>query len=147
MTVSTTSNQISHIGDAVTTIFPYDFLVFEEGHLNVLFDGELQVGGFTISGLNQQNGGDVTFDVAPATGIDIDIIRLVPLTQEIDYTAFDPFPAETHERGLDLGVMRDQQSEAGTDRSLHIPVDDPLSIITEFPNAATRADHTIFLDT
>ena len=46
--------------------------------------------------------------------------RAVPQTQAIDYIANDPFPAESHEEGLDRATMTLQQVQEELDRSIKI---------------------------
>ena len=58
-----------------------------------------------------QEGGIVTFVDAPAAGT-VAIVRVVPATQELDYTAYGAFPADSHERALDK-VTFQQQLTAG----------------------------------
>ena len=48
MTVSTTTNRISYVGNAVTTVFAYNFLVYDLAHLEVSLDGVVQGSGFTV---------------------------------------------------------------------------------------------------
>jgi len=45
-------------------------------------------------------GGLVTFD-APVPEGTLALARVTPITQELDYTAYDAFPAESHEEGMD----------------------------------------------
>ena len=84
MTVSTTTNRISYVGNAVTTVFAYNFLVYDLAHLEVSLDGVVQGSGFTVDGLGNGTGGNGTFAVAPANGVIIVLLRTVPLPQEID---------------------------------------------------------------
>lgn len=122
MTVSTESNKIEYVGNGITTLFPYDFLVIDEGHMVVYFDGVAQTSGYTLTGVLDPEGGDVTFSVAPSFGTVVTLLRVVPNTQEISYPVQGPFPSKTHERGLDLGVMRVQQLEEQVSRALVIPI-------------------------
>ena len=50
------------------------------------------------------------------------INREVPFRQEIDYPEGGPFPAASHELGLDLSVMRDQQLYELLTRCLLVPI-------------------------
>lgn len=59
---------------------------------------------------------------APMTGAQIIINRVVPVTQETDYVANDPFPAESHERALDKLTMLVQQAFSYLSRALLRPV-------------------------
>lgn len=108
MTVLTDTMKINHVGNGVLVDFTYDFRIIRSDEALVKVDG-VEVSTFTISGLGDPNGGTVTFATAPADQADILIQRDVQITQLIDYRAYDPFPAETHETGLDRLVMMIQQ--------------------------------------
>lgn len=107
MTVENEKLSISHVGNGVVTSFPYDFLVYLESHMNVTLDGSAVLEGWSITGLGEPSGGQIIFDVAPSG--DLEFIRSVPFTQEMDYEAYDAFPAQSHEIALDLAAMRDLQ--------------------------------------
>jgi hypothetical protein len=70
---------------------------------------------------------------APPTGTQLIIVRNVPATQETDYLANDPFPAESHERALDKLTMLVQQELTESDRALKIPLSSLPTTSTELP--------------
>jgi len=109
MTISNPNNTISYIGSGSQVGFAYDFRVDNAGDMWVYLDGARQVTGWTINGLGGQNGGTVTFYTAPGNGVVIDLRRIVPLTQETNYTPYGSFPAESHELALDKLTMAIQQ--------------------------------------
>jgi hypothetical protein len=74
------------------------------------------------------------------------VFRKVPLTQEIDYQPNDPFPAETHERALDLLMMIAQQLQGEIMRSVHAPDDDPAELDMVLPNVAGRGGKLMAFD-
>ena len=115
MTVSTSTNSVTYVTTGATNIFDYDFVVYDESHFVITLDGVEVTSGFTVTGVGDESGGTVIFDTNP-TGTLV-ILRQVPFTQDIDYSPYDPFPAEAHERGLDLGVMRDQQLKTAVDQA------------------------------
>ncbi len=119
MTVETTNSTISYTGNGSVTTFAYNFLTYSEDHLFIYLDDVEQTSGYSVSGVGDESGGDVTFDVAPINGEVVRIDRTVPETQLIEYQEYGPFPAKTNERGLDLGVMIAQQNarEIGRDSS------------------------------
>ncbi|MCP5078882.1 MAG: DUF2460 domain-containing protein [Psychromonas sp.] len=119
MTVETTNSTISYTGNGSVTKFAYNFLTYSEDHLFIYLDDVEQTSGYSVSGVGDESGGDVTFDVAPINGEVVRIDRTVPETQLIEYQEYGPFPAKTNERGLDLGVMIAQQNarEIGRDSS------------------------------
>jgi hypothetical protein len=48
------------------------------------------------------------------------LLRDTTQVQAIDYIANDPFPAETHEEGLDRSVILAQELQEEVDRSIKI---------------------------
>jgi hypothetical protein len=124
MTVQSTNNRTDTIADGIQTVFVYDYYLINAAHMTVLFDAVDQPTGWTVSGVGDPGGGNVTFDVAPADGVRVTLLRVVPLTQEIDYTEYDPFPAEVAETALDLEVMRDQQGVEVNSRNLSFSIND-----------------------
>lgn len=133
MTLSTTANKVIHTTDGIQTVFAYDYLVLDESHMVAYLDDTLiDPGDYTVGDIGEPTGGDVTFAVAPATG-QLTLLREVPITQLIDYNDYDPFPAATHETGLDLGTMVDQQQQEEIDRSIKAPVYQPVAVDYTLP--------------
>lgn len=124
MTVSTTKNRINQTADGVQTVFIYDFIVLNASHMFVYIDNVVMVGGYTVNGIGNAGGGNVTFDVAPANTVIVTLQRLVPETQLVDYLPYDPFPAETHEGALDKLTLITQQNTDALSRSLIAAVTD-----------------------
>lgn len=122
MTVQTNTNSIAYVGNGSTVHFDYDFLILDASHLKVYFGDVLQTSGYVVSGVLSQTGGTVAFAVAPPSGTDITFTRDVPFLQLTDYQPYDAFPAESHERALDLLTMMAQQLKDASDRSMQYPV-------------------------
>ena len=116
MTVENTNSTISYTGNSSVTTFAYNFLTYSTEHLFIYFDDVLQTSGFTITGIGDDNGGDVTFVSPPITGVTIRIDRTVPDTQLLAYQEYGPFPAKANERGLDLLTMAVQQTARNFNR-------------------------------
>jgi hypothetical protein len=140
MTVSTIKADDAFVGNGTTKTFPCAFKVFDATHLQVYVDGVLQIltTDYTVSSV----GGDVTDVVlvtAPGEGAKVSVFRKVPLTQETDYQANDPFPAETHERVLDLLTMGLQQLGVEVGRAVHAAPNDPAELSMVLPQVADRA--------
>ena len=139
MTVSTTTNREIYDGNGITTVFSYPFRIVDQTHLKVylkdaLGNLTLQVLGsdYTVSGVGDALGGEFTMAVAPPSGVsgNVIVLRDVPFTQLADYTENDDFPAETHERALDLLTMLTQQLNDALLRSLLLPVSSGISGLT-----------------
>jgi len=72
--------------------------------------------------------------------------REVPQTQAIDYIANDPFPAESHEEGLDRATMTIQQLQEEVNRSIKLSATNTMTS-TEFTVGATdRANKILAFD-
>ena len=129
MTVSSQTSSVSYLGDGVTTLLQVPYYFLEQTDLVVTrvnadtSTTTLILGSdFSVSGAGVQAGGEVTMFVAPVVGVQILINRVVPVTQETDYVANDPFPAESHERALDKLTMLCQQAFSYLARALLKPV-------------------------
>jgi len=126
MTISSTTVRNSYSGDGSTTAFNYTFKIFENSDLEVILRTD-STGSetvqtitthYTMTGAGNANGGTVTFVTAPASGITVVLRRAIPQTQAIDYIANDPFPAESHEEGLDRSMMAIQQLQEEVNRTI-----------------------------
>ena len=104
MTVSTTTTYNEAASGA--TVYYFTFRCDGASWVKVYIGGVLQSSGYTVALNADQDaspGGSVTFGSATASTVRIE--RETPLTQETNYTAYDAFPAETHELALDKAVM------------------------------------------
>ena len=156
MTVSTTIIKNFHNGNASTTNFAYQFRILEDTDLLVIIRTN-STGAeatktlsthYTVAGAGDASGGSITFTAGniPASGETVVIRRNVPQTQAIDYIANDPFPAETHEEGLDRGTMVAQQVAEESDRSIKLSRTNTMTS-TEFTVGATdRANKVLAFD-
>jgi hypothetical protein len=156
MTVSTTIIKNFHNGNGSATNFAYQFRILEDTDLLVIIRTN-STGAettktlsthYTVAGAGDASGGSITFTVGntPAIGETVVIRRNVPQTQAIDYIANDPFPAETHEEGLDRGTMVAQQVAEESDRSIKLSRTNTMNS-TEFTVGATdRANKVLAFD-
>jgi len=145
MTVASSTSRVSYSGNGSTTAFSVPFYFLENAHLRVILRSSTGVetvqvitSDYTVSGEGSPSGGTITMLVAPALGETIVIVRNVPRTQETDYTANDPFPADSHERALDKLTMVTQQMQEELDRSAKLPV-------TSSEDAAALVDDIILI--
>jgi len=94
------------VGDAVTTTFPYSFRIFTAAEIEVFQnDTDVSPALFTVTGVNSDTGGNVIFTTAPATGDIVWIFGDTTKEQETSYPPTGPFPALSHETGLDRSIM------------------------------------------
>ena len=156
MTVSTTIIKSSHNGNGSTTTFAYNFRILQNSDLVVIIRNnstgtettKTLTTHYTVSGAGDASGGSITFTSGniPANGETVVIRRNVPQTQVIDYIANDPFPAESHEEGLDRATMIAQQVSEEADRSIKLSRTNTMTS-TEFTVGATdRANKILAFD-
>ena len=154
MTVSTTTSKVSYSGNGSTTVFAYTFKVFDEDDLTVILRDNTTgtetvqtiTTNYTVSGVGNANGGNVTFGTAPASGKTIVVRRESDQTQTTDYTPNDPFPAEAHEDALDKLTFIAQEVQEELDRAIKISRTNTMTS-TEFAVGATaRANKILAFD-
>ena len=156
MTVSSTTVKNSYSGNGSTTEFAYTFKIFADTDLQVIIrvnstgveTVKTLTTHYTVAGAGDASGGSITFTSGntPASGETVVIIREVPQTQAIDYIANDPFPAESHEEGLDRATMTTQQVQEELDRSIKLSRTNTMTS-TEFTVGATdRANKILAFD-
>lgn len=102
--------------NGVATVFPYDFQILDEDHLVVTADGAA-ASGYTVDGVGEEGGGNITFSVAPANGVEVLRERLVPYERENDYQRNGAWREDTVDEDMDLLEMQIQQLKAISDRS------------------------------
>jgi hypothetical protein len=83
----------SATANGVTTVFPYTFKIEDDEDIGVKVDNIEQTSGFTVSGVGQVSGGNVTFSVAPTNGDVVIIYRKLRLLREQDYQQFGDWNA------------------------------------------------------
>lgn len=130
MTVETSVNVVSYVGNGVTTVFPYTFTVLDADHMQV-YEQVIATGALTlISSANYlvsgiPGTGNVTYNPSgipvPSTKRVV-IYRVVPYTQELDIENQGGFFANTLEDQLDLTTMQIQQLKEILDRALVRPL-------------------------
>ena len=155
MTVTTTSLRNSYSGNGSTTAFAYSYPINSTSEITVIERSALGVETIKAEGTGSTNygiadngaaGGTVTMVTAPAAGTTLIILRNTELTQETDYVANDPFPAETHEDALDKLQMQNQELQEELDRSLKISRTNTMTS-TEFTTSASdRANKILSFD-
>ena len=146
MTISSTTVKNSYSGDGSTTSFNYTFKIFADSDLQVIIRSaagtetvKTITTHYTVSGAGNANGGSITFTSGniPTSTETVVLRRAVPQTQAIDYIANDPFPAESHEEGLDRATMTTQQIQEELDRAIKLSRTNTMTS-TEFTVGATE---------
>ena len=117
MTVSTTTRKKTYTANGSTTVFAYDFRIFNDSDLVVYVNSVLQtlVTHYTVSGAGEASGGNVTFGTAPLDTLSVVILRELPRTQTTDYVDNSALSATSLEDTADKNLMLIQEvdSKAG----------------------------------
>lgn len=110
MTTNTNIPYEDLTADGVLTDFPFTFPIVENEDLLVLVDNndglllvlQLEFSAYNIENLTDE-GGDIVFqsNFIPTSNARVLILRQTTITQNVDYTLFNAFPAEIHEFNLD----------------------------------------------
>ena len=155
MTISSTTVKNSYSGNGSNDTFVYGFKIFAASDLQVIIRSSTGVEttktlttDYTITGVGSATGGNVVFESSdiPTATETVVLIRNVPQTQAIDYIANDPFPAETHEEGLDRATMTTQQMQEELDRSFKVSRTNTIASSEFTDDATTRASKTLGFD-
>lgn len=125
------------------TLFSTDFRVILASDLVVRKDGVVQPSGFTLSGLGNPSGLDVTFGVPMVGGEFIELLRQVPLTRLTDYQQTGDFLSPVVNNDFDRLWMAMQEQSAQLQGVLRAPYPESIS---DLPSAATRAGMALGFD-
>ena len=155
MTISSTTTKVSYSGTGSQNAFAYTFKIFADSEMQVIIRSstgtettKTLTTHYTVSGAGADAGGTVTFTSGniPASGETVVLRRNLALTQGTDYVENDPFPAESHEDGLDRLTMITQGLQEELDRSIKASKTNTISS-TEFAiGAADRANKIFAFD-
>jgi len=124
MSLANEKTKKSYTGNGSTTVFPYDFKVFNKAHMLVLVGSTEQTVDvdYTVTGVGEASGGNVIFTTAPADAASVVLMRDMDAIQETEYTTSGSFPASAHEAALDRLTMLVQQVQEQVDRMPLLPV-------------------------
>jgi hypothetical protein len=152
MTISSTTVKNSYSGNGTLDTFNYTFKIFANTDLQVIIRDatatetvKTLTTHYTVTGAGSASGGTIVFTAGniPSATETVVIRRAVPQTQAIDYIANDPFPAESHEEGLDRAMMTLQQLQEEVDRSIKLSRTNTMTS-TEFTVGDTERAGKIF---
>src|SRR6056300_871074 len=152
MTISSTTVKNSYSGNGTLDTFNYTFRIFADSDLQVIIRDatatetvKVLTTHYTVTGAGSASGGTIVFTSGniPTATETVVIRRASPQTQAIDYIANDPFPAESHEEGLDRSMMAIQQLQEEVDRSIKLSITNTMNN-TEFTIGDTDRANKVF---
>src|SRR5580765_1536104 len=137
-----------YYGNDVNNIFPFYGLIFAASNLVVIkrhtASGALTTlvlgdhADYTVTGVNNINGGNVVTFVNLPTGYEIRIYRRLTIVQLTDLKNQGAFHAQTHEDAFDYSCMIDQQLEEELGRSIQLPMESDLQNISIDPPQSNK---------
>lgn len=152
MTVSSTTTKVSASGDGSTAAFNYTFKIFADSEMEVIIRSstgtettKTLTTHYNVSGAGNDSGGTVTFTSGniPASGETVVLRRKLALTQGTDYVENDPFPANSHEDGLDRLTFITQGLQEELDRAFKVSKTNSITTPEFTENAAARASKAL----
>lgn len=137
MTVENQRNKKRFQGDGVTTVVTFSFRVLSAEDIKVyvypedlaftdIEDYLVDPADYTIALDEDGEGGEVTFDTAPASDEIGLILNSLELTQTADLPTEGNFNEESVETALDRAVLQNIQQQERVQRGLALRVEDPL---------------------
>lgn len=128
MTVASGLFRKEYVGNGVATSFSYDWKIYNATDIAVyLVDSgndsqQTLTTDYTVSGVGSNNGGNVVFNTAPPSGVDIVIIPSVEIEQQTDFRNQGRFYPETHEYQFDHNVVMHKMWQEEFARSMKMNV-------------------------
>jgi hypothetical protein len=135
---------VQYSGDGSRTTFPFPFPVLAGDDL-LVYVGTGQAAGFSITGIGNPNGGDVTFNVPPAPGTTVTLLRRTEGIRETEFVDGGPFRASAINAELDRIMLLIQEDREEHGRALR---GHPAESGTNFclPPTTTRANKLLGFD-
>ncbi|HHC8921432.1 TPA: hypothetical protein ACN3MR_002900 [Stenotrophomonas maltophilia] len=114
MSVPVYTGPNSSVANGVTTTFPYSFKILAEEDILVTVNGLPRVLGthYTVTGVGNEDGGNVVFFDPPAANATVVRSRNMPFTRVIEYQNLGDLLASTLNQDQDAPVMMIQQLAA-----------------------------------
>lgn len=147
MSVTAQTPYNGYTANGATTVFPYGFLLLDTADLTVTVDGVIKAltTDYTVSGLGNQSGGNITFLVAPTNGAKVLLSRLLTMQRLTDYQNNGDLFASTVNQDFDRLWLALQQLQQNDLRALKLPYDTATDqVLTQ--DAAARANKGIRFD-
>lgn len=110
-----------YTANGVTSVFPYEFYLIDAGDLTVSLGGGVVTTGFTVTGIGNVNGGEVTFLTAPADGVTVKLERVVAPVRLTEYQDNGDLLAGTVNLDFDRLWMAIRQAYFNSGRALRVP--------------------------
>ncbi|HBZ2047363.1 GDSL-type esterase/lipase family protein [Klebsiella pneumoniae] len=105
-----------------TTVFTYEFYIISASDLDVSINGSVVTSGYSVSGVGNKNGGDITFLTPPANDAVVMLERVVPTYRLTDYQDNGDLLADTVNKDFDRIWMAIQRAFIDLGLTLNRPL-------------------------
>lgn len=147
MAINDNGTRTQYSATAAQTIFAYPFEIFDEDDIAVEQNGTLLSKGthYTVSGVGNDNGGNVTLVTGATAGDIITLYRNMALERVTDYQQNGDFLADEVNDDLDRLWAALQQNETTASIGIRPTIDDSAlnSLNTELADIATRGGRAL----
>ncbi|HBT0132006.1 TPA: hypothetical protein MAZ80_002856 [Klebsiella pneumoniae] len=99
-----------YTANGLTTVFTYEFYIISASDLQVSINGDVVTSGYTVAGVGNKDGGDITFLTPPANGAVVMLERVVPTYRLTDYQDNGDLLADTVNKDFDRIWMAIQRA-------------------------------------
>ncbi|HGY5190307.1 hypothetical protein HJX11_09875 [Klebsiella pneumoniae] len=99
-----------YTANGLTTVFAYEFYLISASDIQVTINGNEVTSGYTVSGVGNTGGGEVTFLTAPANGATVIFERVTPTYRLTDYQDNGDLLADTVNKDFDRLWMAIQRA-------------------------------------
>lgn len=99
-----------YTANGLTTVFAYEFYLISASDIQVTINGNEVTSGYTVSGVGNTGGGEVTFLTAPANGATVIFERVTPTYRLTDYQDNGDLLADTVNKDFDRIWMAIQRA-------------------------------------
>jgi hypothetical protein len=148
MTVADNTSRDQYTATSGQTVFPYTFEIFNKDDVVVVQNSTTLSEGtdYTVSGVGNNNGGNITFTSGATAGDTITLYRDMAYERTTDYQTSGDFLAAEVNADFDRLWLAVQQNEEVDSRAVRKPITDSESINVELPVAAARANKLLGFD-
>ncbi|ECM9195839.1 phage tail protein, partial [Salmonella enterica subsp. enterica serovar Agona] len=101
MPVPNQTPYIVYNANGLTTVFPFEFYIISASDIQVSINGTVVTSGYSVSGVGNVSGGDLTFMTPPANGSVVILERVVPTYRLTDYQDNGDLLADTVNKDFD----------------------------------------------
>ncbi|MHB3430573.1 phage tail fiber domain-containing protein, partial [Klebsiella pneumoniae] len=99
-----------YTSNGLTTVFAYEFYLISASDIQVTINGNEVTSGYTVTGVGNTGGGEVTFITAPANGATVILERVTPTYRLTDYQDNGDLLADTVNKDFDRLWMAIQRA-------------------------------------